>query len=209
MVTAESYSEYTNKYIRKFFLPNSVQIVAYITFSLAILTLLSAKDYWSYFIKPLLGSGALDVSAPGGVQKVFGIIAEGRLAQIVFWAVIGIGTYIFVWFIKNVAFNIYNDLIAGHYVHPNYTKNSYWRGIIFQKVFFVGALVTLIIYLVTLLRLLPILAKQLYFAVTDFRLIHSVFVAFAVVLGVAILLYLLFILTRITLHALVLIYKGL
>ena len=209
MARVESYSEYTNRDIKKFFQPGGAQIIAYGLFSAAVLTLLSSRDYWDYFIKPLSGGGNLEVSAPGGVQKVFGIISEGRLAQIIFWAVIGVVSYITVWLIKNVFFNVYNDFLAGKYVSSTHTKDSYWRGVIYRKVFFAVEAITLIAYLISLIKLLPILAKQLYFIVIDPRLVHRLLFSLAVILGTAILIYLFVLLARITLHSLVLIYKGL
>lgn len=208
-----SYNSRVKPSLRRFVLPGPADIALYLFMSLVALLLLNANPIWHYFSSHNLAGQSLGQvigQNAHGVQSFLAHVSQGRVLQVIFWALVGIFIYILVWFVRNILLNVRNDIVADEYIHPKgYSRSSYWHSVIGRKVFFGISLIVLIGYLYSLARLLPLLAKVCQDAVNNFSWSPSLVKLFGSWLAVAFLLYLLILLGRVSAIVWRLIYQDL
>src|SRR5476651_180307 len=105
----QSYNSKIKPSLRRFLIPGPADIAIYLFMSLLTLLLLNAGAIWRYFSSnELAGQSFANILGENtkGFQDFLSQISQGRILQILFWALIGIFIYIIVWFIRNILLNI-------------------------------------------------------------------------------------------------------
>jgi len=208
-----SYNSRIKPSLRRFLLPSLAYSAFYLFVSLLTLLMLNSQHIWRYFSSHDLAGQSLGQAIgqnAKGVQSFFSRISEGRILQILFWALIGIFIYILVWFIRNILLSVRNDIVADEYIHPHaYNRANYWHSVIGRKVFFTFSALVLVGYVYSCVKLLPLLASVCRNAISDFSWSPSIVELIGSWLAVAFLLYLLLLLGRVTAIIWRLIYQDL
>ena len=134
-----SYNSRVKPSLRRFLVPGAADIALYLFMSLVVLLLVNARAIFNYFSSNnLTGQSIGDIidRKAKNFQSIWAQISQGRILQIIFWALVGIFIYITVWFIRNILLNIRNDIVADEYVHPlSYKRSKYWHTVIGRKIF--------------------------------------------------------------------------
>jgi len=188
---------------RKFLLPSWPKILLYILVGALLMMLLNARAIWDQFNNNVLiptgaGSTTLSLKQAGWAQRTFDGVLNGRLAQVIFWALAGCAVYVCIWFVINIFTNIRNDIVADEFVHPgNYSRRGYWESVLARKGFLAAVIVTFIGFTFALLRVLPSLATLFLSALQPFKLSPSAGEVIGTVLAAAFLVYVLVLLAHI------------
>jgi hypothetical protein len=203
----------TFEVIKNFFIPNPTGAVIYLFISAILLGALNFKTFWHLLNGSLVvssGGAALPSAYNSAFNNFWVYITQSRLLQILFWVFIGIVAYTLVWFIWNIINNLRNDVVAGDYVHPrSYTRASYWKSVLENKVIFAVSAIALVIYCLLLFKLFSVISSLFLSAIENFRLVNSLTLIVSSMLAGAFLLYFLVILGRITKNSWLSIYRGL
>ncbi len=171
--------------LRAFFYAGPAEITLYFITSLALLASLNAQAL-AFYISGVTPNST-DSLGRFINEKLSGFLAQGRLANLIFWAVMGIITYLLFWLIKNVYINIHNDIVNDAFRHPSgYNRLGYWRGVVGLKGVLVLALIVLGIYIYLLAFILPVISHQFYLALVGTKWLYQVPVLlFTVTVGAA------------------------
>jgi hypothetical protein len=201
----------TNKNI---LIPSGSQLLLYFLMAVVLLVALNIKNAWDYLNKTvLIPEGGIDsiitTHAPS-LHKILNSISQSIILQVVFWVFVGCGVYVIIWFIKNIAINLLNDITADQYVHPHaYKRYRFWTGIIGRRLFFWITALVLVAYLSVSARLLFYLAGTCYDAVANFDSYSSLLVIGESLLSVTGLIYIGVLLIHIAMSSWQLMYKDL
>jgi hypothetical protein len=201
----------TNK---KFLLPGGWQIFLYTLISTLILIALNIKAAWKYLndsvLTPEGGLDSIIANQSPGAHKFLNALSQSILLQFVFWLFVGCGVYIFIWFAKNIAINVLNDIVADKYVHPkSYNRAMYWESIIARKIFFGLSVFMLLTYLAASTKLLFLLANLCHDKVITFHASHSIPILALALLATTALVYALILLLHTVVNSWRLIYRDL
>jgi hypothetical protein len=163
---------------KRFLLPGGWQILLYALISVLLLIAFNLKAAWHYLnnsvLKPEGGLDNILAHQAPGVHKVLNSVSQSILLQFVFWLFVGCAIYIFIWFAKNIAINVLNDIVADNYVHPkSYNRALYWESVIARKIFFGLSVFLLFTYIVVAIKLLSLLANLCYDRVVSFNATQS------------------------------------
>ncbi len=203
----------TFEVIKNFFVPDPTGAVIYFFISAILLGILNFKTFWHLLNGSLAvssGGAALPSAYSSALNNFWGYVTQSRLLQILFWVFVGIIAYTLVWFVWNVINNLRNDVVAGDYVHPrSYTRASYWKSVLENKVIFAVSAIALVIYCLLLFKLFSVISSLFLSAIENFRLVNSLTLIVSSMLAGAFLLYFLVILGRITKNSWLSIYRGL
>lgn len=208
----ESYNNRMGTSVRQFFLPSSAQIFFYVLISSLSLVLINAPGIWKKFSTDYLSqtsfSDVINQSSPFLIQVV-NKLQHSRIPQIIFWALVGCSLYLIIWFIANVISNVRNDIIADAYLHPTgYSRKNYWESVIARKIFLICSFIVLIAYLFAAFKLAGAIAKFFLAAVVDFRWHPSLEKILLSVIVIALLLYILILLTHLIYNLWRLVYSN-
>jgi hypothetical protein len=118
-----------------FFLPTIYQIVLYFLISCLLLIMLNTGKAWDYLNNTvLIPQGGLDsiiaTNAPS-LHTVLNYVSQSIILQVIFWVFVGSVVYVLIWFVKNIAINLLNDITADQYIHPkSYQRTKFWSSIL-------------------------------------------------------------------------------
>jgi hypothetical protein len=199
---------------RKFLLPGGWQILLYGLVSALLLIILNIKEAWKYLNNTVLKpDGGLDnvlANQAPGLHKFLNALSQSVLLQFVFWLFVGCAVYIFIWFIKNIAINVLNDIVADKYIHPKgYDRARYWESIFSRKIFFGLSILLLVIYSFASIRLVSLLANLCYDRVVSFHAPKSLPAIILAMLATTVVIYFLILLVHTVVNSWRLIYKDL
>ncbi len=211
--SSSSYNSRFSVSARQFFIPSRAQLFLYALVSSLLLVLLNGQTIWSAFKAKLQADITLSDLIVGNVpfmQKVIDRLSHSRVPEVVFWLLIGCAVYIIVWFARNITSNIVNDVVADSYLHPtNYNRRLFWQSVIARKILLFFCILVLIVYVIVGLKFVPVVAKFFYSAIDDFRLSPSVVEILISIFIITFLLYLLILLTHLTVNLWRLVYRNL
>jgi|GEM_PF-2135539 len=199
---------------KQFLLPSGTQLLLYALISILLLIGLNIGRAWEYLNKTVLKpQGGLDsiiaTNAPG-LHKILNSFSQSVILQVIFWIFVGCVVYVIIWFIKNIAINLLNDITADQYVHPhNYKRFKFWGSILGRRVFFWVSAVILVFYLIAGTRVLVYMANLCYRFVTNFHPAQSTLQLIEVVAATTGLIYLLVLLIHVATSSWRLMYKDL
>jgi hypothetical protein len=199
---------------KNFLVPSGSQLLLYFLISFLLLIALNITKAWDYLNKTVLKpEGGLDsiitTNAPA-LHKVLSSLSQSIILQVVFWVFVGCIVYVVIWFIKNIAINLLNDITADQYIHPTtYKRYKFWGSIIGRRLFFWISASVLIIYLSVSIRLLVYLADFCYNAVVDFRALPSLLDIGGSLLAVTSLIYMGVLFVHVVMSSWQLMYKDL
>jgi hypothetical protein len=199
---------------RKFLIPSAGQILLYVLMSTLLLAVLNIGKGWNYLNKTVLKpQGGLDniiaTNSPA-LHNFINSLSHSIVLQVIFWIFVGCAVYIIIWFVKNIAINMLNDITADQYVHPqHYHRYKFWSGILGRRIFFWISAIILVLYLIAGTRVLVYMASLCYRFAVNFDLAQSSWQLAEIVLATTGLIYLLVILVHITINSWRLMYKDL
>lgn len=191
----QSHNTALDRSAKKWLVPTWGQMVIYTISAFLLLIVLNLAALWTYF------NGSVGVSsetASAVIQEPFqrfsdftGGLFEGRLAPMLFWAFLGVLTYMIIWFIQNAANNVHNDLAAEQYMHPwTYQSKKYWWSVASDKIFFVCVLLVFVLFVYLCFSFfMPVLSKLFYAAIYDWQFVDSLTRLLGSVMFTAFLLY--------------------
>jgi hypothetical protein len=194
--------------------PTIYQLVLYFLISFLVLLILNLKNMWTYLndtvLKPDGGLDSIIAQSAPGVHKVLNSLSQSIILQVIFWIFVGCAVYLLIWFIKNIAINLLNDITAGQYVHPkSYKGYVFWSGIFARRIFFWVSAAILLAYLAVGARFIGYLADICYQAILTFEpLQSSIDIAGSAILATA-LIYVLTLISHICVNSWRLMYKDL
>jgi hypothetical protein len=197
-----------------FLVPGGSQFILYFLISILLLILLNIKKTWDYLnqtvLKPEGGlDGVIANNAPG-IHKVISSITQSIILQVLFWIFVGCVVYMTIWFIKNIAINLVNDVTADQYVHPlSYKRYKFWGSILARRTFFWISSGVLVFFLAVSARLIIDLSGLCYDAVTDFAFIQSLLNIAGSLLAVTSIIYLGVLLVHVVMTSWQIMYKDL
>jgi hypothetical protein len=199
---------------KRFLLPSIGQLLLYMLISLLLLTVLNIGKAWDYLNNTVLTpQGGLDRIIATKSPVLHGLLtslSQSIILQVMFWTLVGCAVYIIIWFIKNIAINMLNDITADQYIHPHsYRRFRFWGGIFSRRIFFWFSAVILVLYLVTGTRVLLYMADLGYRFVINFQLAQSSLRLAEIVLATTGLIYLLVLLVHIAVNSWRLMYRDL
>jgi hypothetical protein len=199
---------------KKFLLPSGTQLLLYILISLLLLIILNINKEWDYLndtvLKPQGGLDSIITTNAPGVHKILNSLSQSIILQVVFWIFVGCAVYVIIWFVKNIAINMLNDITADQYVHPrHYQRSKFWGGILARRIFFWLSAVVLVFYLIAGTRVLVYMAGLCYRFVTDFHAARSGFQLLEIVAATTGLVYLLVLIVHVAINSWRLMYKDL
>ncbi len=158
--------------VARLLIPAPAEVFLYLLISLLSLLFMNVRQLWSYFTNDVLASKAdfnSIVSGTPWLQKVTSAIYQSRLLQVLFWLFMGCAVYVLIWFLGNIYNNVRNDFVADSYIHPNdYDRKRFWESVVGRKVFFVIIVVLTLAYLLTVIRIMPLLGGLCRSAVQNF-----------------------------------------
>jgi hypothetical protein len=210
----ESHSSSVGATSKRFLLPSGTQLLLYALVGILLLIALNLKNAWDYLNHTVLQpQGGLDniisEKAPA-VHKFLNSLSQSIALQVVFWIFVGCVVYIIIWFIRNIATNILNDIVADKYVHPaSYNRSMYWGSILARKVFFWISVIVLVFYLVTGTRLLVYLSNLAYRFTVNFNLVHSLWEFVQIIAATTGLIYVLILIVHVAVNSWRFMYKDL
>lgn len=202
-----SYNSTAQHVIGGFSRPTAIEVALYLIASILFISLINFKTLWNV-INNTVQTKAVDTSAVID-EKLLGLgdrldgLLDGRVGQMIFWAIVGCIIYMLIWLAQNTIINLRNDVIADKYLHPNsYKSSSYWEGVIAHKIFFVCLLVGFITYVYFAFSLfIPILSQAFYVATYSFTVPDSVFQLIITLILNAILLYIFVMLGKLVIYS--------
>jgi hypothetical protein len=158
--------------------PTIYQLVLYFLISFLVLILLNIRRAWTYLndtvLKPHGGLDSIIAQSTPGAHKVLNSISQSIILQVIFWIFVGCAVYLLIWFIKNIAINMLNDITADQYIHPKtYKRYVFWTGIFSRRIFFWISAAILVIYLAASARFMGYLADICYRAILNFEPVKS------------------------------------
>lgn len=202
------YKDGSRPSLRELIFPSRHRVISELIIGTILLAFLNSRAIWSYLnSNHWLQSQQLDFGdiLNAKIQHIyyyFSGLAGGRFLQIVFWLIVGCLIYLLIWFMINIITDIRNDIVADSYVHPRfYNRAAYWQSIIFDRILLVSIVVVFLVYIFLFLKFLPKLAKLCYEALQSFSLPHSPLVIVACIIGLAVLLQALGLLSRLLINA--------
>jgi hypothetical protein len=201
----------TNK---SFLLPSMSQLLLYALIGMLLLIALNVGRAWDYLNKTILKPrGGLDsiisTNAPA-LHKILNSLSQSIILQVIFWIFVGCVVYVIIWFVKNIAINMLNDITADQYIHPRaYRRTRFWGSILGRRIFFWVSAVILVLYLITSTRLLVYMANLCYRFVVDFQPAQSTLQLIEVVAATTGLIYLLVLIVHVAINSWRLMYKDL
>jgi hypothetical protein len=201
----------TNKDI---LVPSFSQFFLYFLVSLLLLVALNIGKAWDYLnnsvLKPEGGLDSLIATHAPGIHKVLNSLFQSIVLQVIFWVFVGCAVYVILWFVRNIAINLLNDLTADQYVHPAaYKRYKFWSGIIARRTFFWISALILVAYLLVSAKTLLYLANFSYDAVINFQKIQSTIDIAGSLIAVTSMIYILVLLSHIVINSGRLMYKDL
>jgi hypothetical protein len=197
-----------------FLVPSGSQFILYFLISILLLILLNIKRAWDYLnqtvLKPEGGlDGVIANNAPG-IHKVISSLSQSIILQVLFWIFVGCVVYMTIWFVKNIAINLINDVTADQYVHPSsYKRYEFWGSILARRTFFWISSGVLVFFLAVSARLIIDLSGLCYDAVTDFAYIQSLLNIAGSLLAVTSIIYLGVLLVHVVMTSWQIMYKDL
>jgi hypothetical protein len=199
---------------RQFIIPSGSQLLLYALISCLLLVILNAGRAWNYLndivLSPQGGLDKLLSSNAPEIHKLVNAVSHSILLQVVFWIVVGCLVYIFIWFVKNIAINMLNDIAADQYVHPaSYKRARFWESVIVRRIFFWTSAVILVFYSVAATRLLVYLANVCYRQILHFQFLQSSLEILESIAAVAGLIYVLILIVHIVMNSWRVMYKDL
>ncbi len=195
----------TRKPLKELLVPDRVQGALYLMGGFVILILLNIRNIWRFLNNQILGTVPAQTSLPGFLSTFSG----NRLTQMLLWALLGLWVYVIFWFLRSISVNIYNDVVADHYLHPkNYQRSEYWKSVVSLKIFFVALTLTTISYAFLAISLLSNLSSRFYLAMENYSWGHSAMVWSLTILASAGVLYVLVTLLHLCMNSLKAIYKN-
>jgi len=216
MTNIESYSTSNSIGVtsKQFLWPGWSQLLLYVLVSFLLLLVFNVKNAWSYLnnniIAPQGGLGAILSSNNRLLKHIFNSFSHSIVLQVLFWVAIGCFVYVIIWFIRNIAINIMNDIAADNYVHPaTYKRLRFWESILVRKVFSGISIFTLIIYIGASTKMVMYLSGLCFRLVQNFQPIRSLLEIAACVLVTTVLVYILILLTHVAVMSWRLIYRDL
>jgi hypothetical protein len=181
MAELQSHNDALASSLKHSLVPSVAQVVVYLLGSLLLLTVLNAGAIWDFFNSSV---GVSSETANAVVNDQFGRFSDftgnlfdGRLAPMLFWAFLGVLTYMIVWLFQNTSLSVRNDLAARDFKHPlTLDRRRYWETVGANKIFLVCSLVLagVFIYL-CVVYFIPIFAHIFYAAIYDWHLVNSLF----------------------------------
>jgi hypothetical protein len=199
---------------RKFLFPGGWQILLYALVGVILLIVLNIKTAWQYLNDTVLKSeGGLDsiiANHAPNAHRFLNSLSQSVILQFIFWLFVGCAVYILIWFAKNIAVNVLNDIVADKYVHPNsYNRAKYWESIVARKIFFGLSVFLLITYSFAGVKLLRLLAMLCYDKIVKFHASESLPAMLLAIAATTGLIYALILLLHIVVSSWRLIYKDL
>jgi hypothetical protein len=199
---------------KSFLVPSGSQIFLYVLISFLLLITLNIGKAWEYLnkavLKPQGGLDSIVASNAPGLHKILNSLSQSIILQVIFWVLVGCIVYVIIWFVKNIAINLLNDITADQYIHPTtYKRSRFWGSIFARRTFFWISAVLLIVYLSVGTRVLVYLANLCYSAVIDFEKVQSVLDLAGSILAVTCLIYMLVLVVHVTMSSWRLMYKDL
>lgn len=200
----QSYNTRSSSSFKSVFWPSKLEVSLYLIISVLVLVILNVGAIWNYFNSSVGVSAETSNAIVNDQVTRFSDFTnglfQGRLAPMLFWACIGMITYMIVWVLQNAATNLGNDLEAEKFNHPiDYDRKRYWHSVNSRKIFLVfSCLIGFAFLYVALSNLLPLAAKVFYDAIYDFSLISSTLKLALDISATALLIYLLVMLFRLT-----------
>ena len=198
----ESYNTRQANSLKNNILPSGLQVMVYVLFSIALLMVMNIGAIWN-FINSSVGvsSDTANIAVADQFSRFSDFtngLFHGRLAPMLFWACIGMITYMIVWLIQNAAANVSNDLEAEKFNHPiGFDRQRYWHSIASHKIFLVfsGLIAGVFLYL-CVANFFPLTAKVFYASIYDWHWATSPFRLVADICLTVVFIYTLMILLR-------------
>jgi hypothetical protein len=203
MQTIRSHSSGNSSFLKQFIIPSPIQVLLYLLSAFVILAAINSLAIWHYLNDDPAGqqravSIFVDSSGSQSGSGLLSSIGQGRLLQIFLWTLIGVVIYSVIWFIKNLLNSVRNDIVADEYVHPkSYNRVGYWKSILLRKAFFILCVSVLLGFIYAMVQILPLLSTIFYQSIQNFRLADIPGVLLCS-LALAILMYILIVIIRIT-----------
>jgi hypothetical protein len=174
----ESHSSIVGSTSKQFILPSGTQLLLYALVGILLLIALNIKNAWDYLnstvLKPQGGLDSILARKAPGIHKFLSSVSQSIALQVIFWVFIGCIVYVLIWFMRNIATNILNDIVADKYVHPeDYKRSKYWESILARKFFFWASTVVLVLYLAAGATVLVYLSQLAYQFTVNFQLVYS------------------------------------
>ena len=164
----------TEGFVRDYLVPSPLQAVVYLLVGVLLLTLIKARTIWETVGGSILIERTPNVETPASAN-IWGQISSSPLPQILFWGLVGMVMYAVVWFGWNVITNLRNDMAADEFVHPKgYNRSKYWKTVLARKAFFAASLILLAVYILALVKFIPVIADAAYADMDSFSLPTSV-----------------------------------
>jgi hypothetical protein len=197
-----------------FFLPTIYQIVLYFLISCLVLIMLNTGKAWDYLNNTvLIPQGGLDsiiaTNAPS-LHTVLNYVSQSIILQVIFWVFVGSVVYVLIWFVKNIAINLLNDITADQYIHPkSYQRTKFWSSILARRIFFWVSAVIVVVYISVSMRFIFYLANICYEAIVKFHPVHSSLTILESALVITGVIYILVVVVHIVANSWRLLYKDL
>jgi hypothetical protein len=187
--------------------PSIADAVIYFIAGALFISAINYRDVWSV-INNSVQTKVVDTSALiddklAGVGDRINHLLDGRVGQMIFWAIVGCFIYMLIWLIQNTLINLRNDVVADQYLHPkSYKRSGYWEGVIAQKIFFVALVVSFFIYIfLSYSVFVPILSQIFYVTIFGFEVPGSILLLSLVFLLSAIMIYTFVLLTKLLINS--------
>jgi hypothetical protein len=199
---------------RNVLVPSPSQFFLYFLISFLLLIALNIKNAWDYLnqivLKPQGGLDSIIADKAPGVHNILTSLSQSILLQVIFWVFVGCVVYIIIWFVKNIAINLLNDITADQYIHPSsYKRGKFWGGIFARRIFFWINAAILVVYLAVSARMFVYLADLCYDSVTDFATVQSSLQIVGSLLAATSAIYICVLLVHVTMNSWQLMYKDL
>jgi hypothetical protein len=199
---------------RNVLVPSPSQFFLYFLISFLLLIALNIKSAWDYLnqivLKPQGGLDSIIADKAPGVHNILTSLSQSILLQVVFWVFVGCVVYVIIWFVKNIAINLLNDITADQYIHPSaYKRGKFWGGIFARRAFFWISAAILVVYLAVSARMFVYLAGLCYDSITDFAAVQSSLQIVGSLLAATSAIYICVLLVHITMNSWQLMYKDL
>jgi hypothetical protein len=201
----------TNK---NFLLPSGAQLLLYVLVAFLLLITLNIGRAWDYLnkivLKPQGGLDSIIATNAPGFHKILNSLSQSIILQVTFWVFVGCVVYVIIWFVKNIAINLLNDITADQYVHPTtYKSYRFWGSILARRIFFWISAIILVFYLIASIRVIVYLGSLCYKFIVDFHSVRSSLQLLAALAAVTGLIYILVLIVHITVNSWRLMYKDL
>jgi hypothetical protein len=199
---------------RNVLVPSGSQFLLYFLIGFLLLIILNIKRAWDYLnqvvLKPQGGLDNVIADKSPGIHKLLTSLSQSILLQVVFWVFVGCVVYVIIWFVKNIAINLLNDITADQYVHPKaYKRTKFWGSIFARRTFFWISAGILVVYLAVGARMLVYLAELCYDAITDFAPASSILQIAGSLIAATSAIYICVLLVHIAMNSWQLMYKDL